>query len=400
MDLLVEADTEGKVQEAVFFACADLLNLEVDLLFFDTTSTYFESDEPDPAGEHGEPAFRAYGHSKDHRPDLPQVVIGLAVTREGIPVRVWVWPGNTNDMSVIKEVKDDLRGWRLGRVVTVVDRGFSSDENLRYLTRAGGHWIAGERMRDGSPDAQAALCRPGRYQTVRDNLRVKEVRVGDGDAAKRFVVCHNPAEADRDKQTRDDTITRLQAELDRIAAARAKTTSAKATAAHHRAECALRDHVTLGRYVRQTTTGRLLIDRAKIKAEQRLDGKYLLSTSDPDLSAEDVALGYKNLLEAKRGFRDLKSTIELRPVFHRLEHRIRAHILLSWLALLLIRVAERQTGQTWRRIALDMQRLHQVTLTGPTGTLAQTTRLTDAQRQILAATGVAAPPRITALQPA
>jgi hypothetical protein len=400
MDLLVEADTEGKVQEAVFFACADLLNLEVDLLFFDTTSTYFERDEPDPSGADGEPAFRAYGHSKDHRPDLPQVVIGLAVTREGIPVRVWVWPGNTNDMSVIEEVKDDLRGWRLGRVVTVVDRGFSSDENLRYLTRAGGHWIAGERMRDGSPDAQAALSRPGRYQTVRDNLRVKEVRVGEGDASKRFVVCHNPAEADLDKQTRDDTITRLQAELARITAARAKAKNPKATAAHHRAECALRDHVALGRYVRQTKTGRLLIDRSKIKAEERLDGKYLLSTSDPDLSAEDVALGYKNLLEAERGFRDLKSTIELRPVFHRLEHRIRAHILLSWLALLLIRVAERQTSQTWRRIAIDMQRLHHVTLTGPTGTLAQTTSLTDAQRQILAATGVAAPPRITALQPA
>jgi transposase len=400
MDLLVDADTEGKVQEAVFFACADLLNLEVDLLFFDTTSTYFERDEPDPAGEDGEPAFRAYGHSKDHRPDLPQVVIGLAVTREGIPVRVWVWPGNTNDMSVLKEVKDDMRGWRLGRVVTVVDRGFSSDENLRYLTRAGGHWIAGERMRDNSPDAQAALSRQGRYQTVRDNLRVKEVHVGEGDASKRFIVCHNPAEADRDKQTRDDTITRLQAELDRIATARAKAKTVKASAAHHRAECALRDHVTLGRYIRQTKTGRLLIDRQKIKAEARLDGKYLLSTSDPDLSAEDVALGYKNLLEAERGFRDLKSTLELRPVFHRVEHRIRAHVLLCWLALLLIRVAERQTNQTWRRIALDMQRLHLVTLTGPTGTAQHTTALTTPQREILTALKVDPPPRVTALTPA
>ena len=121
MDLLVEADAQANVQEAVFFATADLLNLEVDLLFFDTTSTYFERDEPDAAGADGEPPFRAYGYSKDHRPDLPQVVIGLAVTREGIPVRVWVWPSNTNDMSVVQEVKDDLRGWRLGRVVTVVD---------------------------------------------------------------------------------------------------------------------------------------------------------------------------------------------------------------------------------------------------------------------------------------
>ena len=400
MDLLVEADAQAKVQEAVFFATADLLNLEVDLLFFDTTSTYFERDEPDGAGQDGAPAFRAYGHSKDHRPDLPQVVIGLAVTREGIPVRVWVWPGNTNDMSVVSEVKDDLRGWRLGRVVTVVDRGFSSDENLRYLTRAGGHWIAGERMRDGSPDAQAALSRQGRYQTVRDNLRVKEVRVGDGDAAKRFIVCHNPAEAERDKHTRDETIARLQAELERIAAARAKATSAKASDAHHRAECALRDHPTLGRYLRQTKTGRLLIDRSKITAEERLDGKYLLSTSDPDLSAEDVALGYKNLLEAERGFRDLKTTLELRPVFHRLEHRIRAHVLICWLALLLIRISERQSGQTWRRIALELQRLHLVTLTGPDGTVCQTTPLTDSQRQILDAVAVKAPPRITTLQPA
>lgn len=396
MDLLVEADTEGGVQEAVFFACSDLLNLEVDLLFFDTTSTYFERDEP----ETGDGAFRVYGHSKDHRPDLPQVVIGLAVTREGIPVRVWVWPGNTNDMSVVQEVKDDLRGWRLGRVVTVVDRGFSSDENLRYLTRAGGHWIAGERMRDGSLDAQAALSRQGRYQTVKDNLRVKEVMVGDGDAAKRFIVCHNPGEAERDKQTREQTITRLQAELERIKTARAKSKGANADGAHHRAECALRDHPTLGRYLRQTNTGRLLIDRAKINAEERLDGKYLLSTSDPDLSAEDVALGYKNLLEAERGFRDLKSTLELRPVFHRLERRIRAHILLCWLALLMIRLAERQTGQTWRRIALDLQRLHLVTLTGPVGSVTHTTTLTAPQREILAALKVDPPSRVTALTPA
>jgi uncharacterized small protein (DUF1192 family) len=396
MDVLIEADAEAKVQEAVFFACADLLNLEVDLLFFDTTSTYFERDEP----ETGDGAFRLYGHSKDHRPDLPQIVIGLAVTREGIPVRCWCWPGNTNDMSVLQEVKDGLRGWRLGRVVTVVDRGFSSDQNLRYLTRAGGHWIAGERMRDGSKDAAEALARQGRYQTVKDNLRVKEVRVGDGDAAKRFVICHNPVEAERDKTTREDTIGRLQAELDRIDTQRAKAKTQKAFDAHSRAECALRDHPTLGRYLRQTPAGRLRVEEAKITAEAKLDGKYLLSTSDPDLTAEDVALGYKNLLEAERGFRDLKTTIELRPVFHRLEHRIRAHVLLSWLALLMIRVAERQTQQTWRRIALELGRLHLVTLTGPAGTVAQTTTLSDTQRDIYAATGIQPPPRITSLQPA
>jgi transposase len=399
LDLLVEADAEAKVQESVFFACADLLNLEVDLLFFDTTSTYFEAD-PDQADEDEHAPFRALGHSKDHRPDLPQVVIGLAVTREGIPVRVWVWPGNTNDQTVITQVKDDLRGWRLGRCIWVVDRGFSSDENLRYLTRGGGHWIAGERMRDGSRDAQEALSRPGRYQAVRDNLRVKDVRLGEGDNAKRFVVCHNPAEAARDKAERDNHLARLQAELERIQTARAKAKTPKAREAHTRAECALRDHPTLSRYLRQTTAGRLVIDRAKIKSEERLDGKYLLSSSDPDLTAEEIALGYKNLREAERSFRDLKTTLELRPVFHRLEHRIRAHIVVCWLALLLIRIAERSTSQPWRRIATELQRLHLVTLEGPAGAVQQTTRPSDTQRAILQALEIKPPPRITALQPA
>ena len=397
LDLLVEADAEAKVQEAVFFACADLLNIEVDLLFFDTTSTYFEA-EPDGEGEQA--SFRALGHSKDHRPDLPQVVIGLAVTREGIPVRVWVWPGNTNDQTVISEVKDDLRGWRLGRCVWVVDRGFSSDENLRYLTRGGGHWIAGERMRDGSPDAQAALARPGRYQTVRDNLRVKDVRLGEGDNAKRFVVCHNPAEAERDKAERDGQLARLEVELQRIETIRRKAKTDKARQAHVRAECALRDHPTLSRYLRQTTTGRLLIDRRRVAAEERLEGKYLLSSSDPDLTAEEIALGYKNLREAERSFRDLKTTLELRPVFHRLEHRIRAHVVVCWLALLLIRIAERASGQSWRRIATELQRLHLVTLHGEPGTVQQTTQPSDAQRVILASLQVEPPPRITALDPA
>src|SRR5512134_530103 len=327
MDLLVEADVSGRVQEAVFFAVAHLLNLEVDLLFFDTTSTYFERDSEDVLGADGA-GLRRYGHSKNSRPDLPQIVIGLAVTREGIPVRCWCWPGNTNDQSILPQVKDDLRGWRLGRVVTVVDRGFSSQANLEYLQRAGGHYIAGERMRDGNLLAAAALARQGRYQSVRDNLRVKEVRL-DQAPGRRFVVCHNPEQAALDQATRDAAVERIIAELDRISELRRKAAAAKPAAtgrrgrrepvdpqAHLKAECALREHPALGRWLRQAPTGRLFLDRAKLAAEQRLDGKYLLSTSDPDLSAEDVALGYKNLLEAERGFRDLKSTLELRPVFH------------------------------------------------------------------------------------
>jgi hypothetical protein len=402
MDLLVEADAQAEVQEAVFFAVADLLNLEVDLLFFDTTSTYFERGTE----EAGEDAFRVYGHSKDHRPDLPQIVIGLAVTKEGIPVRVWCWPGNTSDQTILPEIKDDIRGWRLGRIITVVDRGFSSSDNLAYLRRGGGHFIAGMRMRDGNPLVEQVLSRQGRYQQVKENLRVKEVTVEATDV--RYIICHNPEQADRDRTAREDAITRLEAELARIKAARerdrAKKTSKnakrKAEAAHTKAECALRDHPALGRWLRQQANGRLAIDRAKIKAEERLDGKYLIATSDPHISAEDATLGYKNLLEAERGFRDLKSSLLLRPVFHRLEHRIRAHVLLCWLALLLIRVAERRTSMTWRRIATELGRIHAVTLTGSAGTAMHTTPLSTTQAGILRNCQVTPPPRITTLDPA
>jgi hypothetical protein len=401
MDLLVDADTQGRVQESVFFAVANLLNLEVDLLFFDTTSTYFERDDE----ETGDDAFRRFGHSKDHRPDLPQIVIGLAVTREGIPVRCWCWPGNSNDQAVLAEVKDDLRDWKLGRVVTVVDRGFSSADNLAYLRRAGGHYIAGMRMRDGNPLVEQVLSRQGRYQHVKDNLRVKEVRLDNSDV--RFIICHNPDQAGRDAQQRDDAITRIGAELARIAEQRARDakrpksdkTRTRNEAAHLRAECALRDHPTLGRWLTQQPNGRLKINTTKVKAEQRLDGKYLIATSDPSISAEDAALGYKNLLEAERGFRDLKSTLLLRPVFHRLEHRIRAHVLICWLALLLTRVAERGSGLSWRNINRQLGRITQVTLVGPAGTVAQTTPLNAEQKAVYQALSAQPPARITTFDP-
>jgi hypothetical protein len=401
MDLLVDADTTGRVQEAVFFAVANLLNLEVDLLFFDTTSTYFERDEEDT----GDDAFRRYGHSKDHRGDLPQIVIGLAVTKEGIPVRCWCWPGNTNDQAVLAEVRDDLRDWKLGRVITVVDRGFTSADNLAYLRRAGGHYIAGMRMRDGNPLVEQVLSRQGRYQQVRDNLRVKEIRLDASDV--RFVICHNPEQAQRDQAQRDDALTRIQAELGRIAEQRNRDaqrprgdkTRTRNEAAHVRAECALRDHPTLGRWLLQQANGRLKVNAGKVKAEARLDGKYLIATSDPHISAEDTALGYKNLLEAERGFRDLKTQLLLRPVFHRLEHRIRAHVLICWLALLLTRVAERGTGETWRNINRQLGRITQVTLAGPAGTITQTTPLQPGQKAIYQALSIQPPARITTFDP-
>jgi hypothetical protein len=403
-------DVTSALEREVFWQLASLLDLEVDLLFFDTTSTYFELDEADepvardergqvlPKTENGDGdgdgdgdgeklvGFRTYGKSKDHRDDLPQIVIGMAVTRTGIPVRVWCWPGNTTDSALIRQVKQDLRDWTLARVVWVTDRGFASAENRRYLRKGNHHYIIGEKLRSGSAEATAALQRQGRYQEVAGNLRVKEVRISE---AERFVICFNPQAADRDQATR----TRLLAQLEEAIAGSDKLSATK------RAE--LRGVIStkpgLHRYLRVTPGGLLRVDKHAIKTETNLDGKYLLRSSDPHLSAEDIALGYKQLLEVERGWRDMKQVIDLRPVYHRLEDRIRAHVILCWLALLLVRVAETTTGQTWPTLRRDLDRLHVGTFTGPAGTFRQRTDLTKAQQDLFAKLQLPPPKQIIEL---
>ena len=408
MDWLLEI--HAVLEREVFGQVANLLNLEVDLLFFDTTSTYFELDEPDEPiardqrghalpettdptagdGDGAKPAgFRSYGHSKDHRPDLPQIVVGMAVTRTGIPVRVWCWPGNTSDQVLIRQVKADLRDWTLTRVIWVADRGFASADNRRYLRRGDHHYILGERLRSGSAEATAALSRQGRYQQVAGNLRVKEVKISE---AERFVICYNPEQAERDAAVR----TRLLAQLEELIAGTDKLSATK------RAELrgVLSTKPGRNRFLRVTPGGLLRIDHTAITAEAKLDGKYLLRSSDPHLSAEDIALGYKQLYQVERGWRDMKQVIDLRPVYHRKEERIRAHVLLCWLALLLTRTIETSCGDTWPSLRRELERAKLGSFAGPAGTFRQRTELTTAQRTILAKLQLADPPRIFQLAPA
>ncbi|MDX3764078.1 IS1634 family transposase, partial [Streptomyces sp. AK02-04a] len=326
-----------KLERQVFDSAAHLLNLEVDLLFFDTTSTYFELEDaglPVARDEHGIAlpvpetgdgdgdggsmgGFRTRGKPKDSRDDLPQIVIGMAVTRNGIPVRVWCWPGNTGDSALIRQVKDEMRDWTLSKIVWVADRGFASAANRRYLRSGDHHYIIGEKLRSNSPEIKAALSRQGRYQDIAHNMRAKEVKVSE---AERFVICHNPEGATRNTAIRTQLITQLTELIE----------GSDALSDHKRGE--LRGKIPakpgLNRHLHTTPAGKLRIDATKAKAEANLDGKYLLRCSDPKLSAEDIALGYKQLPEVERGWRDMKQILDLRPVYHRLEERIRAHVIL------------------------------------------------------------------------
>jgi len=318
-------------------------------------------------------------------------VTGMAVTRPGIPVRVWSWPGNTGDTDLIRQVRADTREWALSRVIWVADRGFTSQKNRRALMQGGGGYIIGEKLRSGSAEVKAALSRQGRYAVVKDNMQVKEVNIGTDD---RFVLCFNPAQAERDAIIRGQLVTRLEEVI--------KDTDKLSPVERARIEGSLAGKPGLKRFLRTTPGGLLRTGKKKIKTETNLDGKYLLRCSDPDLSAEDIAAGYKQLLEVERGWRDMKQIIDLRPVYHRREDRIRAHVLLCWLALLLIRVAETAAGEpwTWNRIRAELQRLHAVTWTGPAGTFRQVTEPSKPQRDILAALSLDPPKKIIQITPA
>jgi len=395
MDFLLESHDE--VQQEVFHSVRNVLNLEVDLIFVDTTSTYFEiehedADSLDDDGaddDHAaaEPGLRKRGYSKDSRPDLAQAVLGFAVTRDGIPVKCWVWPGNTVDVSVVDEVKRDLNDWKLSRIVMVMDTGFNSEQNRRTLQGAGDAFILGEKMRLGRDGSlPEALSRPGRYKTLDNGLRIKEVITNKGSVtARRFIVVHNPEQAERDEIKRTDIIREAERRVQALG---------DLTGKHHtKAVCDLLAHKVFGKYLREQKNGKLVINKTKVAAEAKLDGKYLISTSDEHLSAEDVAMGYKQLHEIERVNRDLKHTVDVRPVYHRRADRIKAHVLLCWLALLLIRVAENESGQSWHQLKRIFQPLFVGFHNTQHGPITQTNKLTDEQKHVLDAIKVKRPKR-------
>jgi hypothetical protein len=342
MDFLLDA--LGEIATGIFDRTANLLNLSCDVIFVDTSWTYWEVDVADEqidlagaraveqdkqaasvmAGDDGpvvpaEAAVRQFSkHSKDKRTDLPQVVIAMAVTAEGIPIRCWTFPGRTSDQLVIRRIKDDLGAWTLHRLLWVTDSGFNSATNRAWLQRGGDHYIVCEKLRSASADAQAALSRPGRYHHAADNLSVKEVRVGDGARGQRFCVAVNPEAKARDQIVRANLVAYLTQRID----------GSDAWPRQRRDELVgeLRQTPGLARFLRRTKDHKLRLDKAAIARDAHFDGKWLIRTSDDTLTPTDLALAYKQLFQVERGWRDLKGTLRLRPVYHHREDRIRSHI--------------------------------------------------------------------------
>jgi transposase len=392
MDFLEQHKEE--IERAVYFSAADLTRADVDLIFYDTTSLHFEVDEEDEtelgkAGRTYEP-LRQRGHSKNGRTDAPQIVVGLAVTRDGLPVRSWVFPGSTADVTTVEQVKEDLRGWKLGRCVFVGDAGMNSEENRRKLALGGGKYILASKLRAGDEVTKDVLARAGRYKKVAGNLRVKEVFVGDGERRRRYVVCHNPQEEERQRAHREKLLAQLDADIEAMRAE---------PGAHTRRVCELVASARVGRYLRETRSG-LAIDRAAVREAERYDGKWVVTSNDDTLSVEDLAKGYKQLLRVEECWRTLKSALRMRPVFHWRPWRIQAHVTISVLALLLERIVEQRAADTWRNVAAQLDTIKVVEYVRGEARVRQTTDLRPAARTLLDALRVAPPPLLHEVAPA
>ena len=212
----------------------------------------------------------------------------------------------------------------------------------------------------------------------------------EGSGKRRFVVAYNPEQAEHDKHLRERNLERIKAELEAMGKLPEKS--------FLKAKYALLAHRSMGRYLKELKSGKLSVDKAKVRQYEKLDGKYLLSTSDKSLSAEDVALGYKQLMEVERAFRTLKSTLSLRPVYHTKDDRIRSHVLLCWLALLLVRISEFETGMTWPRVRAELERLHLGEFLHKDGRILQYTELTQIQRNIFKKLKIFPPKKIKSIQ--
>lgn len=379
MDFLHGAMAE--LQEHLYFQVTDLLSADVSVLFYDTTSVSFYLDEADAEG-----GLRRHGFSKKKRPDLPQIVVGLAINRDGIPVRHWIYPGNRIDKTTVEEVTRDLLGLRPRRFLFVGDRGMVSQANLDFLeSRRLGYLLGCPFRTDPALEAHLLSLR-GRYSPVRAGLGVKETRLADGDRTLRYLLCRSDARTERDARRRASVLERLRAEL----AHKKKGAASGDTRASH----GLLSKPGYARYLVKTAEGKLQIDPAKVAAAARHDGKYVLMTNELDLPAEELVLGYRDLWRAECAFRSMKSVLNLEPVQHRTPERITAHVHICVLAYLLTRIAENRVQSGWEQIRERLERISLTELTTDRASVFQTKALTREERDLLNCCKVTPPPKI------
>jgi Transposase DDE domain len=335
---------KDRIEEGIFDHRRDLFT-DLQLVFFDTTSIYFEGEGGQDIGQRG--------FSKDHRPDLYQMVVGAVLDGQGRPICCELWPGNTTDVTTLIPVVDRLRS-RFGvrQVCIVADRGMISKETIEALEQPerGWRYILGARMRSQNEVKDEVLSRAGRYRVVHPKrvesddpspLKVKEVWVDD----RRYVVCWNEDEARKDAADRESIVAALREQL-------------------RNGDKSLVGNKGYRRYLGGGDSSHFEIDEAKVAEDARYDGKWVLRTNT-DLDSAEVALQYKRLWTVEHWFRSCKSLLQTRPIYHRCDETIRGHVFCSFLALVLrqelqARLEERGHECEWADVIGDLDRLQVV----------------------------------------
>ena len=368
--------TKDIIEEDLFLSRRDLFS-GLDCVFFDTTSIYFEGEGGDTIGE--------LGHSKDHRPDLRQMVVGVILDDHGQPVCSEMWPGNTTDVTTLVPVIKRLRSrFGIGRICVVSDRGMISAETMAYLEQEKISYILGARMRRSKEVNEEVLSRGGRYREVHPEgssakdpspLKVKDVVLLGG---HRYIVCLNEKQARKDAADRQAIIDSLLEKL---------KNNPKSLVGNK----GYRKYLKLDRDT-------VAVNQEKIEQEARYDGKWVLKTNT-DLTAEQAALKYKELWQVEQVFRDMKSVLDTRPIFHKLDETIRGHVFCSFLALVIRKELDRRLEKAghcfeWADIKQDLKALSEITIEDRGKRIAIRSECLGTCGKVFQAVGVAIPPTI------
>jgi len=363
--------TKDIIEEELFHRHQDLFSA-LDIVFFDTTSLYFEGE----GGDIGE-----LGHSKDQRPDLNQMIVGVVLDREGNPVASEMWPGNAADVTSLFPVIQRIRSrFPIDKLCIVADRGMISGDTAAYLEKEKISYILGARMRKVKEVRQDVLSRAGRYREVYPEgrsskdpspLKVKEVLVDD----RRYILCLNERQARKDAADRQSIIDALSEKI------KSNPKSLVGNKGYRKYLSLDRDTVSL--------------NQEKVEEEKRFDGKWVLKTNTA-LTAEQVALKYKELWQVEQVFRDMKSVLDTRPIFHQRDETIKGHVFCSFLALVLIKELYRRLEKAghdfeWADIKQDLSALQEITIEDNGKKLAVRSECKGVCGKVFQAVGVAIP---------
>lgn len=374
MDYLIEH--KDKMEEGIFHQMKDLLNQEVDMVLFDTTSLVYFGD-----GEEGEKLLER-GFSKDRRSDLKQIVVGVLMSKEGIPLGHEVFSGNTNDVTCFRQIIDKVKDrFQIGKVVLVGDRGMITRKNIEYLEEKHYEYILGFRMRTLPKEDRAFFLSKADLKTMRKlKLQFKEVSF----QGKRLIVCYNKERAETDKKTREEILERI----------REKITAGNILS--------IVDNQSYKRFLK-IQGSKPEIDNEKVERDEQYDGIFVL-TSNTKLKPLEVVEYYKSLWQVEMAFRQLKSELEMGPIYHWKDRRIQAHVMICFMALVLRSVfykklVHHQRDISWTEVMHDLKSLKAIGLKIKNSHVILRTELKEGANRAFRALSMRPPNRILSQEP-